>query len=144
MKRVKAKTAVDTPVTEEVLAKAIERGRAREGAQATELFYDRLKKALRFRFADNVELGLPVARFEVFSGLSDEELSHVRLTPSGTVVELEERDLHVSIPGLLAGTEAVGKLAATIAAIRAGRVSSVAKAAAAQTNGRKGGRRPTM
>jgi len=142
MKRIKGKAGPDTPVTEEVLAAAIKRGKATAAHQATKLSYSRAKKALHLLFADRFELGLPVERIPEFAGLSVSELEQLRLTPGGTVIELEKRDLHVSIPGLLASMDFLGKLAASAAAIRAGRTTSEAKARAAQENGRRGGRRP--
>jgi len=52
----------------------------------------------------------------------------------------EARDLHVSISGLIATSQPLMDLAASMVASRNGRKSSAAKSAAARANGKKGGR----
>jgi hypothetical protein len=71
------------------------------------------------------------------------ELARLAVWPDGSAIELEERDIHISVDGLL--TDVLPALLpesalATIFARRGGQVTSEAKRASAQANGRKGGR----
>jgi hypothetical protein len=71
------------------------------------------------------------------------ELAKLEVWPDGSAIELEERDIHISVDGLL--TDVLPALLpesalATIFARRGGQATSEAKRASAQANGRKGGR----
>jgi hypothetical protein len=71
------------------------------------------------------------------------ELNGLRIWPDGSAIELEERDIHISVDGLL--TDVLPALLpesvlAAIFARRGGKATSAAKRASAQANGRKGGR----
>jgi hypothetical protein len=71
------------------------------------------------------------------------ELDGLRVWPDGSAIELEERDIHISVDGLLTGILPALLPESALAAIfarRGGRATSAAKRASAQTNGRKGGR----
>jgi hypothetical protein len=72
-----------------------------------------------------------------------EELTALEVWPDGSAIELELRDIHISVDGLL--TDILPALLpdsalAAIFARRGGKVTSVAKRMSAQANGRKGGR----
>jgi len=71
------------------------------------------------------------------------DLARLIVWPDGSAIELEERDIQISVDGLL--TDVLPALLpesalATIFARRGGQVTSEAKRASAQANGRKGGR----
>ena len=72
-----------------------------------------------------------------------EELAQLEIWPDGSAIELEGRDIHISVDGLMTAilpamlpTRAV----AAIFASRGGRATSEAKRSSAQENGRRGGR----
>ncbi len=72
-----------------------------------------------------------------------EELTKLEVWPDGSAIELEARDIHISVDGLL--SELLPALLpesalASIFARRGGQVTSEAKRASAQANGRRGGR----
>jgi hypothetical protein len=71
------------------------------------------------------------------------ELDGLRVWPDGSAIELEERDIHISVDGLLAAVLPALLPESALAAIfarRGGKATSAAKRASAQANGRKGGR----
>jgi hypothetical protein len=72
-----------------------------------------------------------------------DELTGLEVWPDGSAIELESRDIHISVDGLL--TDVLPSLLpssvlAALFARRGGRVTSEAKRISAQANGRKGGR----
>jgi len=72
-----------------------------------------------------------------------QELSKLDVWPDGSAIEIEDRDIHVSVHGLLAAVLPAMLPAQAVAAIfarRGGQATSDAKRASSQANGRKGGR----
>jgi hypothetical protein len=72
-----------------------------------------------------------------------EELAKLEIWPDGSAIELEGRDIHVSVDGLMTAILPAMLPSRTIASIfasRGGSATSDAKRSSAQTNGRKGGR----
>ena len=142
MKKIVARQRVDEPVTDDVLAKAIERGRARRSQrlQATAVQYLPARKCVLIGFADQSAVALPVKKYPELAALSSSELENLALGFGGSALCLEERDLHVSIAGLVSASKPLMALAASMIAARNGSRSSAAKAMAARENGLKGGR----
>jgi hypothetical protein len=71
------------------------------------------------------------------------ELAHLEIWPDGSAIELESRDIHISVDGLLTAILPAMLPTRTVAAIfasRGGRATSEAKRNSAQENGRRGGR----
>ncbi len=71
------------------------------------------------------------------------ELGKLEVWPDGSAIELEERDIHVSVHGLLTAILPAMLPSRSIAAIFAsggGQVTSRAKRKSSRANGRKGGR----
>jgi hypothetical protein len=64
----------------------------------------------------------------------------LQLGVGGTAICLDERDLHISIVGLVAASDSLLALATAVTASRNGSRSSAAKAKASRENGSKGGR----
>ena len=139
---VKTQGRFDEPVTQEALAQAMERGRQRagQGVHAAAVQYSPELASLLFRFADHTAIALPVGNYPELAALSQTELQALRLGFGGSALCLETRDLHVSIAGLVSASEPLMDLAASLVAARNGRRTSAAKAAAARSNGGKGGR----
>lgn len=72
-----------------------------------------------------------------------EELVKLEIWPDGSAIELEERDIHISVDGLLTAVLPAllpDSALAAIFASRGGKATSDAKRSSAQANGRKGGR----
>jgi hypothetical protein len=72
-----------------------------------------------------------------------EELARLEMWPDGSAIELEHRDIHISVHGLMAAILPAllpSRAVAAIFASRGGKTTSDAKRSSAQANGRKGGR----
>jgi len=72
-----------------------------------------------------------------------EELSKLEVWPDGSAIELQDRDIHISVHGLLTAILPAMLPSRTVAAIfasRGGQATSRAKRISSQANGRKGGR----
>ena len=73
----------------------------------------------------------------------NEELSKLEVWPDGSAIELEDRDVHISVHGLLTAILPAMLPSRTVAAIfasRGGQATSRAKRISSKVNGRKGGR----
>ncbi len=142
MKMVKAREYNDEPVTEDVREHAIVEGRKRRGMtlHAKGVRYLPQFEALVVSFADEAAVLLPVKKYAEFAQLSLTELGRIEIGFGGSALCLDERDLHVSIAGLVSASKPLMELAATVIAARNGSRSSAAKVVAARANGQKGGR----
>lgn len=72
-----------------------------------------------------------------------EDLIRLEVWPDGSAIELEDRDIHISVDGLMTALLPAILPARAIAAIfagRGGKATSDAKRSSAQENGRRGGR----
>jgi hypothetical protein len=72
-----------------------------------------------------------------------EDLAKLEIWPDGSAIELQQRDIHISVDGLLTAVLPAlvpDSALAAIFASRGGKATSDAKRASAQANGRKGGR----
>ena len=72
-----------------------------------------------------------------------EDLAKLEIWPDGSAIELEDRDIHISVDGLMTAILPAMLPTRTVAAIfasRGGKATSDAKRSSAQKNGRKGGR----
>jgi hypothetical protein len=72
-----------------------------------------------------------------------EELGQLDIWPDGSAIELESRDIHISVDGLMTAILPAMLPTRTVAAIsagRGGRATSEAKRSSAQQNGRRSGR----
>lgn len=72
-----------------------------------------------------------------------EELCKLEVWPDGSAIELQDRDVHISVHGLLTAILPAMLPSRTVAAIfasRGGQATSRAKRISSKVNGRKGGR----
>jgi hypothetical protein len=72
-----------------------------------------------------------------------EELGKLEVWPDGSAIELEDRDIHISVHGLLTAILPAMLPSRSVAAMfasRGGQATSQAKRKSSQANGRKGGR----
>ena len=142
MTDVKAQPRFDEPVTQDVLTHAIELGRKRggEGVYATSVKYVPLLKSLLVSFADQSAVALPVKNYPELTVLTPANLNKLTLGFGGSALCLEDRDLHVSIAGLVSASKPLMEMAATLTAARNGQKTSAVKVRASRINGKKGGR----
>ena len=125
-------------LTDAQIGAAVERGRIARLTEprAANARYDRdagrviveLTNGCVFAFPPRLAQGLEVA--------TDDQLASVEILGSGYGLQWEALDVDLSIPGLLAGLFVTRAFMAR----NAGRAKSPAKAAAARSNGAKGGR----
>jgi hypothetical protein len=118
MKTVKAQERFDEPVTATVLEQAIVRGRERrgQGLHATAVQYLPAFKSLLIGFADQSAVVLPVKNYPELAELSTTELERLTVGFGGAALCLDERDLHVSIAGLVSASQPLMEMAATVIA----------------------------
>lgn len=88
---------------------------------------------------------IPRSWISALDGVATEELAGLAVWPDGSAIELEARDIHVSVHGLLMATlpqMLPPRVLASVFAARGGRMTSAAKRRSARANGRRGGRPP--
>ena len=138
----KASSRFDVPVTQEGLDQAIASGRKRASAgfRATAVHYVPAFRVLLFSLSDRSAVALPVSNYPELAALNDKELQALSLGFGGSALCLDTHDLHMSLAGMIAASQPLMDMAATLVATNNGRKSSAAKSAAARENGRKGGR----
>jgi hypothetical protein len=142
MKTIKAKDRFDEPVTQEVLEQVIARGHLRRSpdVHATGVQYVSTLHSLLVSFADQSAVALPVKNYPELSALSAKQLKQMAVGFGGSALCLDERDLHVSIAGLVSASQSLMQMAVTMVAARNGSRSSAVKAQTSRDNGLKGGR----
>ncbi len=132
-------------ITDIEYVKAIQSGR--EGAEsefrAQSVRYVADRDALEIVTSRNAGFLIPRQWIGALQEVSFEDLARLELWPDGSAIEIEDRDIHISIHGLLSaalpGMISTRALAAIFAS-RGGSVTSDVKRSTAQANGRKGGR----
>jgi hypothetical protein len=140
MKSVKAREHDDEVVTQDVLSQATKAGRTRCVLRASTQQFLSSFNAIAIGFADHTAVLLPVGNYPELRDLSAEELDQLELGFGGSALSLASQDLHISIAAMVAASEPLMAMAASMIASRNGRRSSEAKAKAAKANGLKGGR----
>ncbi len=86
---------------------------------------------------------IPRGWIGVLQDVPIEDLAKLEVWPDGSAIELEDRDVHISVDGLMTAVLPAMLPTGTVAAIfasRGGRATSEAKRSSAQENGRRGGR----
>lgn len=136
------KGRLDQPITDETVKKAVEKGEKarRSGVHATQVRYLPDTDLLQIFFGASNSVTLKAKQYPEFAKLSRAELEHIKLGFGGAALCLDEKDLHVSIAGLIAATPPLVAMAKTVVGTRNGAIISSAKAKAARVNGAKGGR----
>jgi len=117
------------------IAKARGRGKQSQVNDAILLSFLPSTNQIHLELRNNTEVRIPVQAISGLRELSRRDLSRMKLSKIGDAIELSERDVHVSVSGIVRkaifGDDFYAK---------AGRVKSKAKAVAARANGKKGGR----
>jgi hypothetical protein len=125
-------------LTDAQIDAALERGRTARvhEPRVTAARYDRRSRRVIVELANGCTFAFPPQLAQGLEAASDEQLSQVEILGAGSGLHWEALDADLSIPGLLAGLFGTKAYMAQ----QAGRTRSPAKAAAARTNGAKGGR----
>lgn len=98
--------------------------------------YDRERKLTLVILQGGFAFGFPPGAVDGLQGATPEELSQVRISPSGDGLHWDGLDVDISLTGLMTGALNLREWAPRIL----GQIRSEAKARAARKNGRKGGR----
>lgn len=125
-------------LTETEIDAALERGRVaqRHEPRAATARYDRRSDRVIVELTNGCAFAFPPKLAQGLERATEEQLSQVEILGAGSGLHWEALDADLSIAGLLAGLFGTRAYLAQ----QAGRVTSSAKAAAARTNGAKGGR----
>lgn len=125
-------------LTDEQIRLANERGRIfREThPHAVEARYDAKADRVIVELTSGATFAFPPRLIEGLHDASEAEIAEVEVVGAGFGLHWETLDLDYTVPGLMNGVFGTAKWVAA----RAGRATSPAKAAAARTNGAKGGR----
>lgn len=120
---------------------AKQRGRKRraEEPRATSARYDRVRKLVVVKLDNGALFGVPPRLLQGLEDGTPDQLGDVAVSSQGALIVWPEADIAHSVGHLLAGAFGAQWWLSEQAA-RGGRATSQAKAAAARTNGAKGGR----
>ncbi len=125
-------------LTDSEITAAIERGHIAQQTEprADTVRYDKQNSRIIVNLTNGCTFAFPPRVAQGLETATDEDLAAVEILGAGYGLHWEALDLDLSIPGLLAGLFGTKAYMAR----RAGQTKSLAKAAAARENGRKGGR----
>ena len=131
-----------TEITEEQYSAANKRaaGTSRKEPRAAKARYDSRDKKVVVVFASGLELRFSPRMIQGLEGARVNDLRKIVISPSGHGIHFPTIDADVFLPALLSGkTGSRAWMAAQMGSI-GGKSSSHAKATAARSNGKKGGR----
>ena len=129
-------TVTDVDVTLARAAGAVLQRKSR----VTKARYDQDSSRLIVTLYNDIELAVPGRLIEGLAGADPAALSEIEISPSGLGLHWPALDADVYVPALFDGVFGTRSWMASILGAEGGRATSPAKAAAARTNGRKGGR----
>ena len=112
---------------------------AKTEPRASTVVYRAKGHALRIELTNGAAITLPVKLIPILRRAARRDVCTVEILGRGGGLHWESLDLDLSVPGLLSSVFAGPEWLSELGRI-GGRRSSVAKAAAARRNGRKGGR----
>jgi hypothetical protein len=124
---------------------ALTTGRTEAGVEirAQAVRFDPERDAIEIYTSHNAGFLIPRQWISALLDVPTKELNRLEVWPDGSAIELEHRDIHISVHGLLTEILPAMLPSQTIAAIFAslgGRATSRAKQRSSRANGRKGGR----
>lgn len=114
--------------------------RLRDKGHALEARFDPERVRIVVKMNTGVEIAFPPALAQGLAGASSEDLARIEITPSGLGLHWPTLDADLYVPALLAGVLGDKHWMAAQLGAQGGRARSAAKAHAARTNGRLGGR----
>jgi hypothetical protein len=132
-------------ITNAEYAAAIATGQAQSEAEirARAVRYVPERDAIEITTNHNAGFLIPRQWIDALQDVSTQDLAKLDVWPDGSAIELEDRDIHISVHGLLSAVLPAMLPARAVAAIfarRGGEATSEAKRVSSQANGRKGGR----
>ena len=132
-------------ITDADYANAVAAGRAEAETEirAQSVRYVPARDAIEIVTTRNAGFLIPLQWIGALQDVSKEDLAGLELWPDGSSIALEDRDIHISVNGLLTAVLPAMLPASSGAALFAssgGKATSSAKRSSAQANGRKGGR----
>lgn len=129
---------VDVDITNEEIDAALERGRIADLTEprAIAAHYDRKTGRVVVELRNDSTFIFPARLAQGLENATDDELEEITIVGDGFALHWENLNEGFTVPGLLAGILGTRKYMAQLA----GRATSPAKAAAARSNGKKGGR----
>lgn len=129
-------------LTEAALKQAEARMRKRHdaGPRAVSAHYDRRVGRVVVQLNTGVELGFPPSLAEGLAQARPKDLVDIEVSPAGTGLHFPQLDVDLYVPALLEGILGSRKWMAQAMGKAGGAQTSEAKAQAARTNGRLGGR----
>jgi hypothetical protein len=120
-------------------ARARGKARAQDPSSVVHARYDSDADAIDLKFSGGGSMSIPRRIVPGLERAAESKIESIVLSPAGDVLSWPSLDLDVYVPGLV--ERAFGtRLFAASTGCRGGRRRSKAKAAAAKTNGAKGGR----
>jgi len=132
-------------ITDAEYAAALAAGRAEMEtevrAQAVRYVPDR--DAIEIVTTRNAGFLIPRQWIDALQDVPVADLAKLEVWPDGSAIELEDRDIHISVHGLMTAIlpeMLPPRAVAAMFASRGGRATSDAKRSSAQANGRRGGR----
>jgi hypothetical protein len=133
---------VMTELTDAEFDAAVQRGEelAAHEPRATSAQYDAASGRVIVELANGCTFTFPARSLQGLANASDDALADVEVLGSGYGLHWEQLDADFTVPGLLMGVFGGRSWMAREQARRAGQATSAAKAAAARSNGAKGGR----
>jgi hypothetical protein len=135
------KSRVAGQVTDADIDRAIRRGKSYEkyAPRATHVAYRAKTDMLALTLASGVEIAIPRLLLQGLECASPREIADVEILGPGSMLHWPMLDVDHAVPSLIHGVFGTKRWMAEIGR-RGGTATSAAKAAAARTNGRKGGR----
>lgn len=134
-----------SPITDAEFAAALAAGRAEAETEvrAHSVRYVPDRDAIEIVTTWHAGFLIPRGWIGALGDVPVEELANLDVWPDGSAIELADRDIHISVDGLLAAVLPAMlpmRAVAAVFASRGGQATSDAKRSSAQENGRKGGR----
>jgi hypothetical protein len=116
---------------------------AEEEVRAQAVRYVPDRDAIEIVTVGNAGFLIPRGWIGPLQDVPTDDLAKLEIWPDGSAIELEDRDIHISVHGLMTAILPAmlpPRAMAAIFASRGGKATSDAKRSSAQANGRKGGR----
>lgn len=132
-------------ITDAEYAAALAAGRAEAEAEirAQAVRYVPERDAIEIVTAGNAGFLIPRAWIGALQDVPTADLARLETWPDGSAIVIEDRDIHISVHGLMTAILPAmlpSRAVAAVFASRGGKATSEAKRGSAQANGRKGGR----